>query len=34
MIDAPSYDYDGNDEEIELNEDNSESIMNYVNSLM
>jgi len=35
MIDAPSYDFDGNAvEEIELTEDNNTQIMNFVNSLM
>jgi hypothetical protein len=33
MIDAPSYDIEA-DDEIELTENNSENIMNYVNSLM
>jgi hypothetical protein len=33
MIDAPSYDLE-TDDEIELTENNSENIMNYVNSLM
>ena len=33
MIDAPSYDIEI-DDEIELTENNSENIMNYVNSLM
>jgi hypothetical protein len=32
MIDAPSYDLET--DEIELTENNSENIMNYVNSLM
>jgi hypothetical protein len=35
MVDAPSYNLDDNGAEtIELTEDNSEQIMNYVNSLM
>ena len=36
MIDAPSYqtNEDGDIEEIELTENNSEQILNYVNSLM
>lgn len=36
MLDAPSYDYDAeNDtEEIQLTQENSEQIMNYVNSMM
>lgn len=36
MIDAPSYDLSDNNgvEEIELTENNSEQILNYVNSLM
>lgn len=36
MVDAPSYDIDGgkDDEVIQLTSDNSEDIMNYVNSLM
>nr|DAT52344.1 MAG TPA: hypothetical protein [Caudoviricetes sp.] len=35
MIDAPGYDLDNNnDTEIQLTEDNSEQIMNYVNSMM
>ncbi|UWD55869.1 MAG: hypothetical protein [Bacteriophage sp.] len=36
MIDAPSYDMNNDTgvEEIELTENNSEQILNYVNSLM
>lgn len=36
MLDAPSVDYDSPDdeEEIELTQENSEQIMNYVNSMM
>jgi hypothetical protein len=36
MIDAPGYDMNDNGgvEEIELTENNSEQILNYVNSLM
>lgn len=36
MIDAPSYDMndDGGNVEMELNENNSEQIMNFVNSMM
>lgn len=36
MLDAPSYDYDSDDgtEQIELTDENSEQIMNYVNSMM
>ena len=36
MVDAPSYDIDGgkDDEVIQLTSENSEDIMNYVNSLM
>jgi hypothetical protein len=35
MIDAPSYDNtDGEVEEITLTQENSDTIMNYVNSLM
>jgi hypothetical protein len=36
MIDAPSYDFSDNNgiEEIELTENNSEQILNFVNSLM
>jgi hypothetical protein len=36
MIDAPSYDLSDNNgvEEIELTENNSEQILNFVNSLM
>jgi len=35
MVDAPSYDIDGKDDEvIQLTSENSEDIMNYVNSLM
>lgn len=35
MVDAPSYDMDADGtEEIQLTAENSEDIMNYVNSLM
>ncbi len=35
MIDAPGYDLDdGKETEIQLSEDNSEQIMNYINSMM
>jgi hypothetical protein len=35
MIDAPSYDNtDGEVEEITLTQENSDTILNYVNSLM
>lgn len=37
MIDAPSYDTDGEEGEVEdmiLTDSNSESIMEYVNSMM
>lgn len=36
MLDAPSVDYDSPDdeEEFELTQENSEQIMNYVNSMM
>lgn len=33
MIDAPNYESEGNDDEIELTEENGEKIMNYINSL-
>ncbi len=35
MIDAPSYDVDGDDDDvIALTENNKEDIMNYVNNMM
>lgn len=36
LIDAPSYDYDSDDDkgEIVLNQENSDQVRNYINSLM
>jgi hypothetical protein len=35
MIDSPSYDIDGGDDEVIVaDESNSDSIMNYINSIM
>ena len=36
MLDAPSFDIDGDKEEnnVTLNDDNKEEILNYVNNLM
>lgn len=34
MLDAPSYDFNDDEEEIVLSEHNRDDIMDYVNSLM
>lgn len=34
MIDAPSYDYGKDDENIELNESNANNILDFVNSMI
>ena len=34
MLDAPSYDMSDGEEELSLTENNRDSIMDYVNSLM
>jgi len=34
MVDAPSYDADAKEDDIELTTENAESIMNYVNQMM
>lgn len=34
MIDAPSFDIDNNNETVELTEENTDDIMNYVNNMM
>lgn len=34
MIDAPSYDYGDDEDEIALTEHNSNDIMDYVNGMM